>query len=158
VFLNSGDDKKALVAFKSAGNWRMTFMVAAKLKFSERELNDLAHDMAETLKSSGNWLDASLVLAEYTQDKEKVVDTLLAGNEWAEAIRRVCLLLFSCVVECLILLVSVLCYSVLFTARVNGSIPKFGQLCWRPLRNFSQTFKRSSTNGRRITLDWGLFV
>ncbi|GIL71049.1 hypothetical protein Vretimale_4117 [Volvox reticuliferus] len=86
-YMAAGRLKKALRAYRSAGRWRMVFVVAAQLEFDEAAVQSLAADVVEELVAGGQAADAAEVLLSYLGDVDNSVRTYTQAREWREAMR-----------------------------------------------------------------------
>lgn len=89
AFSNSGDDAKALTAFKAAGDWRMAVLTAIKLSLNQKEIAQLGYELSESLSTMSKFSEAAEILIECCNDVEQAVTSLISGNQWQEALRRV---------------------------------------------------------------------
>eukprot|EP01133_Synstelium_polycarpum_P003655 gene3655-4201_t len=90
LFHNAGAHNKALSAFKDSGNWRMALVETKLLKYTADEVRGICVDIAETLKRSSKWREASTVLTNHTNDFEGAVSVLCDGQLWLEAHTLAC--------------------------------------------------------------------
>eukprot|EP01117_Protostelium_nocturnum_P005632 TRINITY_DN2032_c1_g1_i4.p1 TRINITY_DN2032_c1_g1~~TRINITY_DN2032_c1_g1_i4.p1 ORF type:complete len:1263 (-),score=561.83 TRINITY_DN2032_c1_g1_i4:48-3836(-) len=88
VYQSCEKDAKALNAFKSAGDWKMTMTMASKLSKSKEEQSNLAYEIAESFRSVSRFGEAAQLFFDYCQDIDQGINCLIEGNEWQEAMRR----------------------------------------------------------------------
>lgn len=85
--------RKAMVAHQRALTWVELFEIALKEELSAEEIGTLAQNTAEALKGKGRYAEAGRVLLEYGRDVKGAVAALSEGNDFAEAMRIVSVLL-----------------------------------------------------------------
>ncbi|GLI58497.1 hypothetical protein VaNZ11_000228 [Volvox africanus] len=86
-YMAAGRLEKALHAYRSAGRWRMVFVVAGQLEYDEAAVQSLAADVVEELVAGGQAADAAEVLLSYLGDVDNSVRTYTQAREWREAMR-----------------------------------------------------------------------
>ncbi|GIL52022.1 hypothetical protein Vafri_7984, partial [Volvox africanus] len=86
-YMAAGRLEKALRAYRSAGRWRMVFVVAGQLEYDEAAVQSLAADVVEELVAGGQAADAAEVLLSYLGDVDNSVRTYTQAREWREAMR-----------------------------------------------------------------------
>ncbi|EFJ51885.1 hypothetical protein VOLCADRAFT_87528, partial [Volvox carteri f. nagariensis] len=86
-YLSAGRLDKALRAYRTAGRWRMVFVVAGQLEYDEAAVQSLAAEVAEELVAGGQGADAAAVLLSYLGDVDNAVRTYTQAREWREAMR-----------------------------------------------------------------------
>lgn len=85
--------RKAMAAHQRALTWAELFEIALKEEISAEEIGTLAQNTAESLRSKGRFGEAGRVLLEYGRDVKGAVAALSDGNDFAEAMRIVGLVL-----------------------------------------------------------------
>ncbi|KAH8921164.1 IkappaB kinase complex, IKAP component [Atractiella rhizophila] len=89
VLRQSGQDREAMEAYRSACAWREFFELALSLNEPAESVKEAAEDMAETLKDRQLYNDAAVVLLDHAQDVKGAIEVLAAGQQWSEALRLV---------------------------------------------------------------------
>ncbi|GFR43049.1 hypothetical protein Agub_g4055, partial [Astrephomene gubernaculifera] len=87
TFMAAGQLEKAMRAYRTAGRWRMVFVLAGQLGYDEMAVQSLAAEVAEELAAGGQMGDAAAVMLSYLGDVDNAVRTYTQAREWREAIR-----------------------------------------------------------------------
>lgn len=87
VYSNCNDNEKALLAFKSAGDWQMVLATAGKLHWNDVQILEIAHQMAETLKGTARYAEAAQIILEYCNNVDEAVTLFIEANLWQQALR-----------------------------------------------------------------------
>ncbi|XP_068032591.1 elongator complex protein 1 [Anomalospiza imberbis] len=89
IFARAGIFAKALDAFQSSGSWQQALCMASQLGYTKDKLYSLARNMAGKLAEQRKYVEAAILLEQYTQDYEEAVLLLLEGAFWEEALRLI---------------------------------------------------------------------
>jgi hypothetical protein len=88
AFLLACEYDRALKALQSAGDWKECMSLAHQLKFDQHQLQQLAYDLANQLRSeSKTAVAAAQLLVDYCDDVDEAVVVLLSGEAWSETMR-----------------------------------------------------------------------
>lgn len=88
AFLLAGDLARALTTLQAAGEWKECMALAHELKYRPEQLQQLAYDLANQLKSeSKTAVGAAQLLVDYCDDVDEAVVVLVSGEAWAEVLR-----------------------------------------------------------------------
>lgn len=88
AFLLAGDLARALTTLQAAGEWKECMALAHQLKYRPEQLQQLAYDLANQLKSeSKTAVGAAQLLVDYCDDVDEAVVVLVSGEAWAEVLR-----------------------------------------------------------------------
>ncbi|GAX74696.1 hypothetical protein CEUSTIGMA_g2144.t1 [Chlamydomonas eustigma] len=86
AYMAAGEVSKALQAYRSASQWRMVFVLARRLDYSEPEMQKLAVQVSDELASSGQPAAGAQVLLQYLGDVDNAVSLFTQAREWREAL------------------------------------------------------------------------
>ena len=86
AFLAADKPERALGAYRSAGQWRMVFVLARRLGTSKVELRRMAVQVSDELVSSGQPKEGAWVLLHHLGDVDNAVSLLADAKEWREAL------------------------------------------------------------------------
>ncbi|XP_072037766.1 putative elongator complex protein 1 [Amphiura filiformis] len=79
--------EQALELYKLSGHWQQAFCMAGKLGFQQDQIAQLANSIAVYLINHSRRTEAANVLLEYTNNVEEAIVTLIAEQQWDEALR-----------------------------------------------------------------------
>lgn len=86
AYLAAGQAAKALQSYRAASQWRMVFVLARRLQYSEQEIQLLAVQVSDELASMGQPAAGASVLLMYLQDVDNAVSLLTQAKEWRDAL------------------------------------------------------------------------
>ncbi|MPC55617.1 Elongator complex protein 1 [Portunus trituberculatus] len=83
----AGQHQAALEAYRSAGNWQMALVMAARLGLAKERVGELCRELAEALRGQGRHTEAARLYEHHLADEEEAVACLTAAGEWQDALR-----------------------------------------------------------------------
>ncbi|KAK8379674.1 hypothetical protein O3P69_019574 [Scylla paramamosain] len=83
----AGLHQAALEAYRSAGNWQMSLVMAARLGMAKERVGELCRDLAGELRGQGRHTEAARLYEHHLADEEEAVACLAAAGEWQDALR-----------------------------------------------------------------------
>lgn len=87
AFVSAGKYDRALQAYRGAHQWRMVFVMAARMGMSQDQISQLAVAVVDDLQSVGQLGPAAEVTLSYLQDVDQAVLLFCEGKQWREAMR-----------------------------------------------------------------------
>ncbi|KAG0700203.1 pol II transcription elongation factor [Suillus ampliporus] len=109
VFIEASDARRAMVSYERALQWQELFELCLKEQLNDEEITEIAYRIADELFSKKRFSESARVLLDYAKDVRQAVNSLVQGNEFAEARRIVTLhakpelvdqLLLPCALDC----------------------------------------------------------
>ncbi|GMH34369.1 hypothetical protein BSKO_02203 [Bryopsis sp. KO-2023] len=87
AFLAAGKTKEAQHAYKKGCHWEMCLALTGKLGMDQNEVQDIAVDLFEELKTDRRLNEAARLAVEYLEDVDEAIVLLTDARSWREAVR-----------------------------------------------------------------------
>ena len=89
VFIQVGELQLALKAFRKSNNWQRVLSIAHQLNLPRDAVLEIVYEQVIRLRDGSDYVTASRVLCEYTQDYEDAILMLIEANVFSESYRLI---------------------------------------------------------------------